>query len=563
MMTTVLRAVCAAVAFVSVAFVAPSLQTYYGNRADTGFRATYLDTEYGLLALFALVVAAGLPLLLPRRYRPLAIAMVLGLAVCLVLQQSFFIGGFGPVDGTKFDFQGIWLRSFAELVVWALVLGGSFLFVRRLAHNAVFVALLLVAWTALSGWHAISRVQRLEAREQNSGPAAFALSKQRNVVFWISDALQGDVTANILSKSPELQKSLQGFTYYPDATSHYKFTLFSFPTILTGRIGDGNLSAVEQVAAARKGDNLSRRLKTAGFDVNMVSTHEYCAAFETCDFYWSLVPMPDADLKAKASLINLALFRVTPGLLKRFVFDGVNGVGIYLLGGYSGDLRRRMLGQLGPQNDVYFFNRMNERLTSLASRPTFKVFHSRTAHAPFMLRPDCSVGEMSETKDAIVEQSRCQVSMFLAFVDRLKALGVYENTTIFWVSDHGARVAFGRANGEKLGPQMADSSATFAVKYAGARQKFSFSNRGVQLVDMAPTVLHELGMNDDGFDGDAIQTLTEVPRVRHFSDHKNYSQNGRMEADRYEVLGPRWQHSSWAKQDPSTFAGVNSPNTRH
>lgn len=567
-MTTVLRAVCAAVAFVSVAFVAPSLQTYYGNGADTGFRSTFVDTGYGLIALASFALAVALPLLSPGRVRPFVIAGVLGFGTCALVQQIVFAGGFGPVDGTPFDFQALSMRLSLEGAVWILVLGGTLLVGREVASRSVFLSALLVAWTALSGLQVVWRANHIEMTAPASSATTFAFSKQRNVVFWISDALQGDITEQILRDDVVLRDTLKGFTYYPDATSHYKFTVFSIPTLLTGRLGDAYRSVEEYSQEVRNGGNLSRTLKHAGYDINMVSTQEFCVAFDTCDFYWSLVRPPRVVSPARAQLMSLALFRVTPGPLKSLVFDGVSGMGTWLAndtavrgnisGRAGGELQRKLALSQTPPQDVYFFKRLIERMNATAERPTFKVFHSRGSHAPYLLRPDCSVNEIRSTDDAIVEQSKCQIAVFASFIQRLKSLGVYDNTTIVWVSDHGARAKRRGSDGNLAHAYQADASATFAIKFAGAEHGFRFSDQAVQLVDAVPTVLQELGMKSDGYDGHALQTLTDTQRARYFVDHKTYSRNSRVLFDRYEIVGRRDNESSWARLGISTFAHANT-----
>lgn len=97
-------------------------------------------------------------------------------------------------------------------------------------------------------------------------------------------------------------------------------------------------------------------------------------------------------------------------------------------------------------------------------------------------------------------------AQFGRFLDFLKAKGLYDNTFIFYVSDHGEEFVdhAGGGHGHTLYEELV--RIPMLVKFPGARYAGARIAQPVSLVDVVPTVLDYLGQPIEGRDGSPLPT---------------------------------------------------------
>lgn len=163
------------------------------------------------------------------------------------------------------------------------------------------------------------------------------------------------------------------------------------------------------------------------------------------------------------------------------------------------------------------FDRFMGTLSSLpANGPFLLFFHHDLPHSPYWLSPDGVTRELSphgfnlnmtgdpRTLEEILERYRQQVSFvdrnLGQIVDALKARGLYDNSIIIVLSDHGVSYRT-EAPGRNLferGGRVANAdlllSIPLFIKLPRQRQGH-VSDRDVQLIDIVPTLAELLGMS--------------------------------------------------------------------
>ena len=133
-------------------------------------------------------------------------------------------------------------------------------------------------------------------------------------------------------------------------------------------------------------------------------------------------------------LASLGLFKAAPFSLRK---------GIYKEGGW---LFASRINKLSPVSELFAFK---ENLDSGAKRPTFKFFHFDTTHFPYLLDSNCEfssrLSDLKHEKDSLyklpVGHYNSEVCAYTWLNEALKSmqdLGIYDNTEIFILSDHGA-----------------------------------------------------------------------------------------------------------------------------
>lgn len=79
-------------------------------------------------------------------------------------------------------------------------------------------------------------------------------------------------------------------------------------------------------------------------------------------------------------------------------------------------------------------------------------------------------------------------------VDRLRALGIYDRTLVIVTADHGELLGENGLKGHGVSLREGELRVPMLVKYAGVSRRAGRSDDPVQLTDVAPMILHELGL---------------------------------------------------------------------
>ena len=162
---------------------------------------------------------------------------------CLAIVNYMFFGtNLGVVSATLNYESGLFFTTAEQLinlVVLALVGLVAYLIVKK--WHKVVVSLLLVAVIALGGMSTInifdikSSVDAISSKQSQGDVLNISLSKKgQNVVVLILDRAMGEYLPFIMEERPELKKQFAGFTYYSNAVSYAGFTNQSMPSIYGG-----------------------------------------------------------------------------------------------------------------------------------------------------------------------------------------------------------------------------------------------------------------------------------------------------------------------------------------
>jgi Sulfatase len=546
-----------ALAVVVLAFIAPSIQVYYGNvDHEVSYTATYLRGGFYTIAGGVYVAICLGALLFFGAAARVYTALLVALVCCLFVQANFFVWNYGVVDGTLLRFAENSWRGYGELAFWVIIFASGLYCREALFRNRTLIALVLTsASLAVAGTTLWNRLRVVATPAYQSALTLYAYSKEKNVVIWISDGLQSDVAEAVLARRDDLKAALSGFTFYRDAVGHYRYTHFSVPTILSGRLFAGKQTVREFNEDIMGKHNISAVLAPAGFQTDMVSTEEYCAGFRKCNFYWADFNAPSANTRRAAELISVAWFRIAPHILKPYLFDGIDGVGTYILSHLS-TWSPEELNASTQSQDIYYFRETIPLLNSSANKPTLKVLHGRSPHHPYLLNADCSYRGLRHERSAVLDQAECHIQVFAHYLAALRELGVYDNTLIFWVSDHGARQKYTTLGAGKMWSRISDASVTFAVKPAGATGEMSHSDIPVQLLDIAPTILDWSGVPVAGLPGKSLFAMEARPRIRYFFESTAMTRNRPITFRKFEIKGAKGEPGNWSPLNEFTSGGL-------
>jgi hypothetical protein len=124
------------------------------------------------------------------------------------------------------------------------------------------------------------------------------------------------------------------------------------------------------------------------------------------------------------------------------------------------------------------------------------MIHSMVTHLPAVLRPDCSLGERRLDREAASFQARCALRRVVDLLERLRAGGVYDVSSIVIVSDHGYGYESSHAaqsEDPKFRRMVGAFNPTVLVKPPMARGPLTTSDAPLELTDVTRALCSEAG----------------------------------------------------------------------
>ncbi len=553
--------------FATIFFFAP-VHLYLGNVSSFSVPLSY-HVVAGLALALAAAAASGVALLLPRRAANAFVVVILALAAGLWIQGNLLVWRYGPMDGRPIDWSSHWVNGAIDATVWLLLAVFTWRFSPLLLDRARAISLsFLVIQTISLGILAIrAREQHLPEKIQIDERGKFDLSRRRNIILLIFDELQGDVFSELLAQDPRLKELFDGFVYFPDTVAGASFTEIAVPFLLTGEIYDNSIPRSRFLEQSFTRQAVSKLLLDHGFDAELYPWEAlangaiYLREGIASNFKSHVVsPGYRKELREYALLLNIAMFRSAPHGVKRHLYDQGTWGWKELAAGGKAEKRR----------PAYYDN--NSSLTELTRRsrarkdaPVFKAYHFAGAHIP--LHDYGGSGEPVEYNRANYLRVYSHLLMSAAeYLARLKEIGVYDDTMIFILGDHGS----GRASDLLVPPRRsgdfpggstpaardddfqlwkARALPLLLAKPFGARGSLRESRAPASLGDLPKTIAIAAGV-DRPLPG---QGLFDVPEDAGRSrTYASFAWSGRRSdyvqpITLYSVTGPVWLDESWER----------------
>jgi hypothetical protein len=439
----------------------------------------------------------------PPAWRARWVSLLFVLGLLMWLQGAFLVHDYGVLDGRGMRFEGFGALASGDVLLWLAALTAAVIFAQRLASIAGFGATVFIVLQALplTGF-----LLHFEVGPEEEGPQIppdiLVYSGTRNIVHGVFDNFQTDVFEQIVAEE-NLHDYFDGFTLYANNLAVAPHTSLAVPAIFSGRAYDGSMPADDYYQQA-VGEGFHTRLHERGMSVNLLPLlsmrqGDYSAYFESPSFYG--VPERQRLLNEAVQLIDVALFRQAPHLARAWVYNDNRwrlGQLLSFSGGGKGFHQRRFLAD-------YI-----ERIGTGGETPAYHYVHTWSPHPPFTTRRNGSQAPsaLANTRENYLNEARPTVALMVKWIERLKALELYDEALIIFQSDHGG--------GYEPDFMPSRSLALLAVKPPGARGPLAISDAPSTVADVAATVLEAAGIEDPSFAGPSLFALNGADRLRRF-----------------------------------------------
>jgi len=507
------------------------------------------------VALILIVAGLTLPSKLLRTY----VALLFGIGVVIWIQGSFLVPDYGPLDGTAIDWTLQAWRNPYEMALWIVVPGLCVVAARYVSRFAPFASGVLVTMQLVVLLASILRADSTTAgRWRGPAESMFELSRKQNIIHIVLDAFQSDFFYEILEENrQELDRSLSGAVFFADHSGAFPTTMVSIPAMLTGTVYRQEQTLPRYVREHFDDGSLFKSLRDRGWRVDSISEIPYDGKSVSNGYRIRRPHVSYAEYTQFAAwqLADLSLFRHAPHILRPHIYNDQQWRLQTLLGPGDTSGRRHF-----PVNGAAVLQEFAERSTLTVDEPVYKFIHVGIPHRPVTIEADCDYVEgLRPTRENYKGQTQCAVRRLVAILDRLKDLGVYDNSLIIVSSDHGIGYAPQKFVNDQQTPAGAlstlsgKSMALLVVKAPGSRGAVRVSHAPTSISDVAATVLDIVGVPNSLPGEPALKLAENAQRVRSFGMYDWEDDGWRHDyfdsLDIMEIRGPLLDGHSWTLVD--------------
>ncbi len=450
-----------------------------------------------------------------------------GIFFVTFLQGNILSMNLPALDGSEIDWKGLYSSDIITLAAILITAGLLvFLTVKKGIQSVlkyikpaaigicVFLTLFLIA--EMIGWNAYKRKDSIIATDKNFS----TLSEDKNFVILLCDAVGSSEFKKVLEENPEYKDVFEDFTYCPDTLSGYPCTRDNIPLILGGQFNKNEKTFHVFSSETLNGSPFFKELNDSGYDINLYESELIWYGNRNYEIKNGEV---FKDYKLPFGLfmseeLKYVSYKYLPYLLKeRSQIEDMNFNGLVDM-------------YLWDDHTIYKNIKNRSELTKVPQK-VFSYIHTEGAHLPFGYDKDLNIIENGTYQQKI----EAVVTMLNAYIERLKANNVYDNTVIIIMADHGNTALIGADD------MLARANPMFMIKGINEHHDFTESQKPVSYADL-------MDIYSNLLDGQtAEEALSYIPdnRQRIYMWYRNFQLENHIVE--YAVTGKAWEWEDFEK----------------
>lgn len=500
------------------------IELYFTNYEEFWF--TPIDT---LIIIAILLVAGGTVFtgagfLLRGKARDLYGCILFIAGVVLYIQGNYININYGVLNGEEIDWSVYTVYAVLNTLGWMLFVGiAIFMWIhkRNLFHKIqkyVSLWILAIQLVTIITLFVTTEVSDMEKSGYYlSDEGIYEVSSKENIIIFILDEFDDVYFQEFLKEEPEKCKNIfEDFTHFNNASAGGASTKIGMPAIITGEHYPGGISYQEYIKQSFNRDKLYSTLQDKNYDVRIYSNSNFVPdeSSELLNNQVATGYVVTSYPKLAEKYFSLTLYKYMPHILKRYFWI------------YTGEFDQYKAGSsvegFVADDAAYFQKLQDEKLQINKEKNIFRIIYMNGAHPPYIL--DEYAQRIDSEDSSAFLQAKGALYIVENYINQLKELELYDDSTIMVMADHGDAHA-----NETRGKQQ--EHGILLVKNRKQKGEFTESDAPVSYYDLHATLFRELGIDA----GETFFEITESERQRYF--YKNETDAGAMKVVEYVIDG--------------------------
>lgn len=466
------------------------LELYFGNINEFWFdMGSIFPFMVGIFFLLFLLII-GIGYILKGKTRILFACMLFGAGLALYLQGNFLNGDIGQLNGASVYWSANKISVIINLLIWlaCIIMPAIVLYKKRnVGKTLIYVISLMILSMQLSSVVALMVTNhRNESEVHLTTNGQFSVSARNNIIVFVLDTMDAQWLERYVLENNQYLEGLKDFIYFDNTVSGGGPTIYGLPMLLTGKMYNGD-TYNQYLEWAYNSTNFYDKLKRKNYDTRIYTEDR----FVSDEFFLKYVD--------NASEISYGITSKPKLLLKLYQLVGYRNFPVILkdkLLIYSGEFENyRNLEQKGVydytiDNASFIENFRKDGIRIIDDSGAFRFYHMFGAHGPYTLRSD---GTAAETETSLEEQIQGVMGMIMEYIEELKKLNIYDNSTIIITGDHGAIDIY--------------QNPCFLIKERGkTRETIGISHAPISFQNVLPTLSQAI----DGINNEEQETIFDI-----------------------------------------------------
>lgn len=251
-------------------------------------------------------------------------------------------------------------------------------------------------------------------------------SSDSNFFIFVLDAVDSVDFEKVLNSNEEFKDTFSDFTYFKDTVCAYPYTRDSIPFIFSGIWNENEKQFSKYYDEALNKSLLFKELDKRNYNTNVYETEFPTKKLKTAEIS-NLIPAERKldEKKFIGQLHRYLLFKYLPFGLKQYAnIEKLDFGHCYI--------QDETIKPYNWENEFNYDMIKNNKIEKI-NQKYFSFVHVRGGHVPFNFDKN-----LNEVKHGTYERNLegC-LTLINAFLDRLKENGVYDNSAIIIMADHG------------------------------------------------------------------------------------------------------------------------------
>lgn len=424
----------------------------------------------------------------------------------LYIQGNYLSGSLPTLDGAKIYWDKYEMQNIISILMWLVVVIINVIICRKFKSKykkiisyefcAIFI-MLFVSFlvTIFTSKDLYAEKGKYISTTKNIN----MLSENKNFLILLVDCVDSREFEKVVNET-DSDYVFEDFTYFPDTMSTYGFTRDSVPYIFSGIWYEAETPYNQYYENAFNNSKLFSMMKRDNYDINVYDEELMISNNKKYD-------VKNVELvNSKIDLYSLFKQEVKYDLFKYLPFGLKKYSSIETLN-YS---KCKKLNKNDSEYDIFswnnVFNYEHWNKINLQKNNYFHFLHIEGAHFPYDLNKNL---EKLTDETNYDDKLGATISMIDTYLTRIKDSGMYDNSVIIILSDHGQN---------DLNP-VGRQNPILYIKGIDEHHKLEVSNKKVSYVDLNESIYKDLLDNKKSFE---LLENVDNDRIRRYLWYKDY-----------------------------------------